>query len=214
VNGRSLLILGLVTAIVLSIVAIVLATVHNLGGPYDPLLAVQTASLIALIWYVYFTFHSVLRRSYPRVEFRLDRHDANQLGLHVTNHSLDRAISVRHRVDIRRDGEFLPMEPLFQGAKNHAINLQPGKDDIRSLPIEPLKPVEGSDYGPRAQAGEPESMLVRTVVCWEDDEGFSGRVGPQYWEVRLVDTQVKELRVRNETSRRFEGFPPFSCANP
>lgn len=49
--------------------AVLLATIG--GGPYDPSVAVLTATLIGIIWYTFFTFQAVHRAPPAWVEYDL-----------------------------------------------------------------------------------------------------------------------------------------------
>lgn len=107
-------------------------------GPYDPRLAVLTATLVAVIWYAYFTFRAGTPPA--RVALNLNPGRGNPRGIYpevknLTDRHLHARIFVRVWVG---DDPFTTLEAVFQGkrwllieggrAKGNAIDLDPHLD--------------------------------------------------------------------------------------
>jgi hypothetical protein len=195
---------------VASLTGVSLAIGPNWGGKYDPSLAVLTATLIAVVWYTYFTYRA-LHRQDPTLliaevsglvnPIRLD------LRLELTNHCPRRLVA-RPYLEVWIDGQPLPLDAFYTAQED--LVLDPHHEFGRDFNF-PLTP-------PAAVATVQHDwhVHVRLTVFWADDLQECGKAGPYcyYAELRTgpaigVTLGATQLRTH------FAGFPapPHSPPN-
>jgi len=210
-NTKRILDFGLVAAISVTVLAPLAASLHNLGGEYDPGLALQSLSVVAIVWYVYFLMYGTLRKDSPRLVLALGRAGKNRFDVIVENASPHRDVLVRQKFEILRGGSTKVLEPeVLSGSPEGAVHLPPGTDHREEFGVDPLRLVEGSKYGPGVETAEPPEMYVRGIAFWEDDQGFIGTVGPRYWELHLEPAGVQELRIEKDIEAAFGTYEPLT----
>lgn len=195
INQRQVKCLGLIIAIVGTVIAISLAIFPYFGGTYNPSLAVLTATLITLIWYTYFTFIAIHREesTYIGINFKTIQ-ETNGLHLYpfIKNYSKRRVIA-KVFLDITWDGE-----------KRTLINLYNGKDDFE---VDPYLDFRGHIIPPSLEEilAEPlprDELLVKFNVQWQDDLGYKGETGYKYWRMKTDGTIYNLVPIVDATSIR------------
>lgn len=176
----------LVLAWLASAVAVCLAVVSK--GPYDPNLAVLTATLIAVIWYAYFTFRGVRRPA--RVDLRInpDLHLDSRLQKPAlrpeVENKTDRRLTVRFYVCIWVDREPVPLGPFYRGERPVAV---PGRRAPRGL-----IPLDGHLKW-REERLASEEVLVAFRAEWVDELCEPGSHPTLYWSVDLREGQTSAI---------------------
>lgn len=74
-----------------------MAVVPNWRGRYDPSLAVLTATLVAVIWYTFFSYCALHRAPAALVTFRVYHAGPRMVVALVENRSADRTVLMRWR---------------------------------------------------------------------------------------------------------------------
>lgn len=181
-------------AVVSTVISVVLATVPNWGGTYDASLAVLTATLVAIIWYTFFSYCALHRTSTALVTFRLYSIYPRMIVASVENRSADRTVVMKWRVLGRRNGSDIATgEELRSGTL--PISLRPGEVREMNFRFAPAAGVSGNKYGPRVELGEPEEAMVRTEVVWKDDMENKGRIGVDYYAVDVRSVTLRRHQV-------------------
>jgi hypothetical protein len=192
-----------------SIACFLLATAHNIRGGYDPTLAVLTATLIAIVWYTFFTYCAIHREESSRLKVSLDRLESDRqrfLALTIANSTAERVINFRIRLEVIRNGAKLEAHPVFSMAEE--FTLHPGHSYEGVQEISPALAVEGSKFGPGVQLGEPERFYSRLTIAWSDDLGEVGVIGPQHYSFDVRALTRKIVYVRTQLDQAFGKFPP------
>jgi len=169
-----------------------LVTIPQLGGQYDPNLAIVTMTVIAVIWYTYFTYRSVHRE--PTAYLLLDlTYERSFDGLRpaVTNPS-ERTLEVRLTLDIWVDQKKVTMDAFYSGQESKKVG-----------PTQGFKGVV--DLNPYTSARE---ILVRMTARWTDDLGDSGSTLPIYKRIEPMRASY-DLVAPSEIDRHFKGLPGF-----
>lgn len=182
INHRQVKSLGLIIAIVGTIIAIILAIIPHFGGTYSPLLGVLTATLITIIWYTYFTFLVVQREDSTFIVVNFSTNLETD-GLHlypfIKNYS-KRKVIAKVFLEIQWDGQ-----------KRILIDFYNGKDDFE---IDPYLEFTGHIPPPFSRAIKgfrpmpKNELLVKFNVQWQDDLGYKGETGFKYWRMKIRGT--------------------------
>jgi len=190
----------MILAALASIASVLLAIAPSLfsaHASYSPQLAVLTATLIAVIWYTYFTFLAVHREEGGLVVYDLhyDPSD-NSIDLKLKNPTRRTVVAYAHMRVFLDDTEIENLPPGFTGSP---IRLTPLRDASRhaDLPklIEMLGPQDSSGYPP------PRFSHTRAVITidWTDELGGSGRVGPDTYAGNLREEWHLMGEVKNSS---------------
>lgn len=151
------------------------------SGPFNPVdwsLIIQTAMLIVLIWYTYFTFR--MARPPAWVQLRLmPRHGGSALRPRVENKT-ERDLHARMtlRLWAVNDGEAeaLPQGEFYEGERYFPI---PGRlNPAGKIPLEDV--LEASDAGE-----ENDALLVDFKADWIDDSLCEQGETRKFWRVDL-----------------------------
>lgn len=137
------------------------------GGEYDAELAVLTGTLVALIWYAYFTFR--VARSIPSLSIATGLQFAQEhLGLmpEVMNPT-DRRLDVRITLGLWIDGERVPLGEFYEGDRR--VPIDPGRKFIGNyLALDDhLDLTEPDEY--RVRSIQNQRCLVAMQVAWIDN---------------------------------------------
>jgi hypothetical protein len=187
------------TSVAASAVAIFLAVVPNWGGSYDPNLAVLTATLIAIIWYTFFTYCALHKAEESRLQYDVRRSVANRMAdLRINNPTRDRRITVRFRLKGQRNGTAMKEPERMNGGP--AFTLVPGETYERNFVVP--APTGVANYGPRVQMNEPEEAILRLDIVWQDDLGDRGTIGPEFWALTVLDCDTR--RWQDDAAARTE----------
>lgn len=190
---------------VATIAAVVLATIPNWHEPYDANLAVLTATLVAVIWYTFFSYCALHQVPAARVVFRLD-HDRSvprMIVAHVENQSPERSIRLRWRVLGRRNGANMDTGSEL-GAGDLTISLRPGEIRELNFRLAEAVGVPESNVGPAVQLGEPEDALLRAELVWVDDIRNGDYVGPDYYAVDVRNMAIRRYQVTDAAEEAWQ----------
>lgn len=191
-------------ASVATIVAVALAV--GRGGTYDPTLAVLTATLIAIIWYTFFTFQAVHREAPGWVVVDLVEQRVQGMNVYmrqfVAVNPVDRVLTISPRVKVWLNGELKRDGAIVVGDKE-SFQLGPGEEFQQNVAIglgQKVRDPKTNQF--RHDANSP--CLVELSATWKDDIGRSGQTIPKYWErtgqgtlQRLLSpSRVQELQGR------------------
>jgi hypothetical protein len=143
--------------------AIALATGFRLDGRYDPSLAVLVATLIAVVWYTYFTFRSTHPLEPVRLRTSLRWVGGPQSGLRLSIHNTSgRDVKARVCLTVMRD-QRIRTGPQLDGTD--PIYLEPHQELIGWVALDVQK--------------IPGTAALR--ITWEDDQGGSGETREKVW---------------------------------
>jgi hypothetical protein len=164
---------ALLIAAIASVVALLLAIAPILTSSaisYDPQLAVVTATLVAVIWYTYFTFLAVHREEAGRVVYELKFTPSDMsIDLELENPTR-RTVVARANTRVQLDGTEVPNLPAeFSGSPIRLTPLRsptfhvdlPKLITIREAPAQPLR---------------FSRIRAEITIDWKDDLGGSGRL--------------------------------------
>jgi len=194
------------TATIATIASAVLSIGLPPWGAYDRNLAVLTATLIALIWYTFFTFCALHREERGRLTFLVARGASRAIEFTVKNPTLERLIEFRWRVAGARHGKAIDLAPALGDPVAHLFALMPGEQRGDAFHIaEPAK-VPGSQYGAAVQRAEPDQMVLQIDLVWRDDIGGEGSIGPEFYAVDVLDCRVNRFQDRAKGADTFRAL--------
>jgi hypothetical protein len=172
-----------------TVLGIGLATVPHWGGRYDASLAIYTLTLVAIIWYTYFTYRSVnpyhptvVRASLSGLLHPL----AIDLSPQVRNDSPN-DIAVQIVLDVWIDGKPHDLDAFYSGGMVIPIESQDGFAGGLRLQLS-LPPGEKANIYGEVTRAPYERLAARLVVFWRDHHGESGSVPTKYFAARLADS--------------------------
>lgn len=163
-----------------SILAAAVAIGPNIGGPLHQELVVLTLTLIAVIWYTYFTFRAVNREppSYLKTGLQIKGGpEAVVVRPHIHNPTV-RTIHARVWLDLWLDHQQLLGPPFYAGEEEVTLGPDEGFAGFVELRDE-LKHVERDDYGDFRPTGQ--KLKARLQVRWTDDLEETGVTPPKHW---------------------------------
>jgi hypothetical protein len=185
-----------VLATVLAVVLSVAPVLSDSPARYSPQLAVLTATLIAVVWYTYFTFRAVHREEAGLVVYDLHYTPSDHsIDLKLENPTRRTVVAHAHTQVFLDDTEVEDLPPEFTG---HPIRLTPLRTPSHHLDlpklIEMRLPQDDSGYPP------PRFSRIRAVITisWTDDLGGTGFVGPETYAGSLG----REWHLTGEETRR------------
>lgn len=184
-----------------SLAAVILAVGPNVGGTYDPTVATLCATLIAIVWYTFFSYCALHPSTPAMIKFEV-RKGLGERGVVVQVQNLDphRVVECRWRVLGWRNKSPIPTgEVLGEGAP--AFVLRPGVAREQNFGLAEPAAVPGSGVGWRVQMNEPQTAVLRADLAWKDDAGASGYVGPAYFAVDVGSGTVVEYIVLAEAEK-------------
>lgn len=174
-----------------SCASVLLAAAPALWGQtkYDPTLAVLTATLIALVWYTYFTFKAVNNEPPTMLDFGFSyqRHPAT-FSLSIQNQRHHHVACVVAFSVYSTNGDW-QLPPPYTGQQADQFVLKPGEAFHGSLPVETLL----NSLPPNSR-----TVLVTARATWNDETGDDGIGGPKSWVVDLENQTVQRLYAESE----------------
>ena len=172
-------------ALLCSLVAIGLAIVPNFTGSYDPNLAVLTLTVVAVIWYTYFTYCGLHRESPTILHLQVEgaiHPSSAQLKPIIANRS-PRTVAATLHLTVSVDADEVPLGAIYRGETQ--LDISPYETFTGSVPV--------SDEIMKSQQNSMGEVLftreaIRVVfrVDWTDDLQEKGTVGPKYWHASGV----------------------------
>lgn len=198
-----------ILSIVATMAAVGLAIGPNFRHAYDPALAVLTATLVAVIWYTFFSYCALHQVEEARLTCTVDRRDAfhpRRLRVTVANPTHSRTITFVWRVMGRRAGEALPIPGDLTDSAVVPLMLRPGERRGADIDIAEARGKPDSRFGPAVEMGEPQVAILRVDVAWEDDLGERGALGPDYWTVGLLNADTQRCLDLAAAEREWAGL--------
>jgi hypothetical protein len=166
---------ALVITIIASILSIFFAIIPSFqGGRYSPELAILTMTLIAVVWYTYFTFCAVHTQTPTLLQLELIITTNHRFISKITNYS-PRTVTGRIHVDAWPRKQDNPLDPKELYMDNNS------RCEFDVIPL-------GTSQFPTTMLSinnaEIDSAIVGIEVEWRDDLDESGKIGPTYYLIR------------------------------
>jgi hypothetical protein len=176
---------------------------------------VLTATLIAVVWYTYFTYRSVHREdpTHLLVDLNGVAHWSRiDLEFVLENRSA-RSVRTRQLLEIWVDKKPVVLDGFYSGREDLSL----GPDDVFSrsfnFDVQTLgipRTTQGVDPAP----GYSE-VHIRLAVWWFDDLKEEGRVGPRYWYAAVQTTPgVGPIIGAKHIEHVFKNFPQADPVPP
>lgn len=197
-----------VVALVFTVAAVALAVAGR--GEYDPNLAILTATLIAIVWYTFFTFQAVHRAPPAWVNIDLTRKvvaEQSRVSVEVSNPT-PFSFEVSATATFWCDGRKIHERSLHGGPIGEYFPL--GPSEVLVLPF-PWSELPYQDDGRGGFHPHYRDELIRITAEWRDRLGRKGRIGPKHWtnggwvrvvskaEITRLQTPIDERPVKNDT---------------
>jgi hypothetical protein len=152
----------------------------NIGGRYDPTLAVLTLTLIAVIWYTYYSYRSINRAEPTLLAYNLEGSITPRcvhLNAVIENRSA-RQVKVRVHAQLWLDDSEVRLAPFYRGES--VLDLPPFEVFTGVIEIDPelLKLAENKDGTASFGYHSVKGMIS---LLWEDDVLESGSLGPRHY---------------------------------
>ena len=194
-------------ALLFSFVAVGLAIVPNFSGTYDPNLAVLTLTVVAVVWYTYFTYCGLHRESPTVLQLQVEgvmHPGRTQLNPGITNLSPRTVVATLH-LTVSVDDDEVPLGAIYRGET--PLTLSPHEVFRGSVPVsgEIMKPQRGSM---RVMLFTREAIRVVFRVDWTDDLKEEGTVGPKYWHATSGEPTVLPVIAQENIDRIFPRTEP------
>lgn len=159
-------------------------------GSYSPRLAVLTATLVALIWYAYFTFRVARPEARVVVESGAEaRRTHFRLHPQVTNPT-ERRLYLRIFLYVWVEGTPVPLGEFYQGER--FVPVDPDRSIQGFLVLdEHLGVGEPDEYGDPSQGAE--TARIEMHVEWIDGLCEKGESTPLYWQVDFRGPEVSAV---------------------
>ena len=184
-------------------IAVVLATAQR--GEYNPNLAVLTLTLIAVIWYTYFTYRSVHREPRAYLLLQLDYEPQLEILYPSLRNPTERTLAVRLTLDIWVDSTKVTLDPFYSGQE--AKDVGPTQGFRGAVDLVPHNKIVRDDY--RRPVSGANEVLVRLKAGWTDDLGDTGETLPIYKRIEPMQGQHHDLVAPSEIDRHFGQLPGF-----
>lgn len=173
-SKRSKVALGI--AWVATVVALAVSVLPGIGRRLDQVLAILTLTLIAVIWYTYFTYRVVTKDEPTIVQLALE-FDPERLAVRpIVMNKSPRALSVALDLSARwDDGTRVDFnDPFYEG-----------KD---SFPLGPHEGIGGWMPVQRLHgfADDRKELRARMLARWTDDLDEKGQTNPRYWIIEIT----------------------------
>ena len=200
-----------------TVTSIVLAVGPNIRGHYDPQLAVYTATLIAVIWYTYFSYRSVnpYVRTIIRTTMTGQAHmDDVFLSPRISNESPNH-VEARIIVEAWLDARQFMLDSFYSGAVPHSIEPHStftGAFTLSgpSFPASTKPPAPHNDPVPSYK-----HVRLRLTVFWHDQYDETGRAPPRHLLGQPAGNNVlQDIVTTPEISRWFGDLPSPPAAPP
>jgi len=206
---------ALLLAWLFTLTAVGLAVGPNAAGAYDAQLAIYTATLIALIWYTYFTYRAVNAYTLTIVRTGLSGKvavNAIVLTPHVENDSPNRA-DVRIRLEVWIDSLAYPMDEFYSAAISLPLDPRSGFDGAVRLDGPPFPAPTTTPPPYNEPAAAYRQCRVRLTVYWRDQYGETGLTGPRHFRAQPIgDPKFQPIVTKPEVARWFADLPASPSA--
>lgn len=179
--------LPLVVAGVATVAAAALAIGPAPHGPYDRSVAVLTATLVAVIWYSYFTFLGVFRRRPTHIDLAMEYEATSGALRPIIRNLSDNRVRARIRLSAYWDALApVPFDAFYSG--NEEVTLEPN-----------------GGIGGWIEIGKQDAkvLVVKMQVDWWDDAGREGSTEPRYWHIELDRARISAVIGSSNIARIF-----------
>ncbi len=185
-----------------SLVAVGLAIGPNFPGSYDPILAVLTVTVVAVIWYTYFAYCSVHREPSTVLQLQVQGvmyAESVQLNPIITNLS-PRTVAAKLQLTVTVDDDEVPLGAIYRGTTQ--LPLSPyevfkGAVSVSPYIMKPRQDSRGSMHFTR------KAIRVVFRVDWTDDLKKKGTVGPKHWHATHEERKLYAVVAQENIERIF-----------
>jgi hypothetical protein len=187
-----------------SVVAIILAVIEPLmPNIYSGSLAVLTATLIAIIWYTYYTHVSVTRLEPVWVKAKLEKHAHLGLTPIIENVTKTRILEVRPELHVWVKDEEVDFGPFYRASHEERVILGPGESFGGKVRFDQAVPfhVAGNSYG--ESRPEPGAARITFRVFWKDDAGVEGSTPLRHYTMDHISGELVARLGAAEVTRHF-----------
>lgn len=188
-------------AVTASVTAVALAVGPPPWQGYDRSVAVLTATLVAVVWYTFFTYCAVHREERSTLTVQPQVASNKQLLLlRIENSTRERLIEFRVECEAWNDRVPCEITEKLRPGNDHWMSLRPGESiDRGAMEIPAMRGKLGSRVGPRVESIDQPQVALQFKVQWRDDLRDRGYCPPERW---LLDrSQMKLARVKTEPER-------------
>lgn len=151
------------------------------GGRYVPDLAILTTTLIAVIWYTYFTYQAVNRVEPGRLRFDL-RADVERRLLHIRLENPTRT-TVTARINQRvwaDDGIAADATDVYDGSDQSEVIVGPSERLVVTQPFPIFVTARTANSSSVTLGSE---IFVAMWLTWEDAHGVLGTSHVRFWHI-------------------------------
>lgn len=185
-----------------TLLALGLAMVPNIVDEFNPTLVILTLTLIAIVWYTYFTYRAVNREESTIIQIGLFevQGDATSVVIRPRVRNLTkRTVQIRPKLEIWVDKKPVPQSEFLSG--NDLGTRGPYDEWIGNVPIDSTIMSPKQDSSGEMIAAR-KTILIRFSLDWSDDLGEAGSNGPEHWKwgvarkrlVAIIEPEtIKEL---------------------
>jgi len=144
-----------------TVVSVLVGVVTTVTRGFDPQLTILTATLIAIIWYTYFTYRAVAKTEPAQLFLTYEGHRGNRrLQFVVRNPTVSRSVRASLTMRLLRQGQAADVPAVLTAAPGTEVYLRPQGSFEVEVPVAPAVPVPDAAYGPMVQLGEPVPLPV------------------------------------------------------
>lgn len=177
-----------------TLASVVIVVISGLRRGYDAQLSILTATLVAIIWYTYFTYRAVNRTEAAQLLLTYEgQRPERKLHFRVRNPAFSRSVRVTLRMRLLRQGQAVDVPTVLSAAPGTEVYLRPQESFDVEVPIADAAAPPGATYGPKVQLGEPAEFCVLFEASWIDDLGDTGIVGPIPWAFNVLSLKATPL---------------------
>ena len=175
------------------------------GARYAPDLAILTTTLIAVIWYTYFTYQAVNQVEPGRLRFSL-RADVERRQLHIRLENPTRT-TVTARINQRvwaDDGIAADATDVYDGSDQSEVTVGASEKLVVTQPFPIFVTARTANSSNMTLGSE---LFVAIWLTWEDAHGLSGTSHVRFWHI-VTHPKPKTIRVvtRGGVQRHFGRF--------
>jgi hypothetical protein len=166
-----------------------------------------TLTLIAVIWYTYFTYREVHREEPGRIDVVMDLSEYKAYALLITlSNPTARILKARLFMDLWVDDTPIATGGTWQGNHEHAVRLDPGESIPARIDLSTAVAYERDEYG-GVNYTHGFSVKVRFRAEWTDEFGDEGSTGIKYWKGKIQERTIRRIFTAAEIGMLFDPLP-------
>jgi hypothetical protein len=197
-----------------SVGSVAAAVGPNLGGQYSPSTAVLTLTLIAVVWYTYFTYREVHREEPGRIDVTMELSEHKAYALLVTiGNPTARVLSARLFMDLWVEDEPVATGDTWRGSRDQAVRLDPGEAIPARVDLSASVTIERDEFGGTIIT-RGISVKIRFKAEWTDEFGDEGSTGIKYWQGQLMERTIRRIFTAAEIDTVFGPLPQDRAVVP